>query len=576
MNGHSGGSSRASLDEQAMQPSRPQQDRDVSEDTPLLAREEGDGQEGHDTRQSSATSLLRSLQTRSRKGRRWPSLIALLILCIIAILIMVLGFFAPSTVQDYAMQAIEFEPTSLSIDSFTTTGITARVQGDFTMDASKVKKTSTRNFGRFATWIAREVESGDAPAEVSLPEYGNVVLGTAQVPSIKVDVRNGHTTHVDFLTDLQPGEVEGIRRIAREWVDGRLGQLRVQGKATVPIRSGLFSFGRQTISQTLLFANDDMPQLPAYKIRKLNFHDAKLPDFQNGMAADVSVELENEYPVDLTIPPLGFMILVDNCSPMDPFIQLADATTPNLHIVPKQDVQLNASGIVRRLPQAFTQACPGSQSSPMDLLLDNYIHGKDTTVYVRGSDAPSSDTPKWVTDIISDITVPLPLPGHALGHLVKDFSLAHVHFGLPDPFAQPGTPEASPSISAVVKALITLPEEMNFELDVNRVRSIADVFYKGSKLGNLNLTQWQPANSTRLESTDDSAPTLLVEAPIEKAPLTVTDEDVLADVVQALLFGGKSVYLSIKADVDVKLDTALGELAVRGIPATGSVPIKRS
>ncbi|KAK5009489.1 hypothetical protein LTR60_005187, partial [Cryomyces antarcticus] len=290
------------------------------------------------------------------------------------------------------------------------------------------------------------------------------------------------------------------------------------------------------------------------------------------MAADVALRVGNKYPLDFTVPPLGFNILVDGCASSDPYIMLADATTGDVHIEPKEDLYLNVSGIVRGLPEALTQACPGSQESPLDALLGEYIHGNDTTIYVRGSDSPSPDTPKWITDLISGITVPVPFPGHTFDHLIRNFTLANVHFGLPDPFAKPGSPEAQPQISAKIKALVALPEEMNFNIDVGRVRADADVYYHGKKLGYLDLREWQRANSTRADV--DGLPGLAVEAAIRKAPLQVTDDDIFSEVVQALVFGGKMVYLTVKAGVDVEMKTALGEFAVRKIPAEGVVPVK--
>ncbi len=320
---------------------------------------------------------------------------------------------------------------------------------------------------------------------------------------------------------------------------------------------------------------NDIPTVPAYNISKINFHEVDLPDARKGMAADVSLTVHNDYPIDFTIPPLGFAILVDNCSPTDPYIMIADATTEELAIEPKQDVHLNVSGIVRQLPDALTAACPGSHESPLDAFLGDYIHGSDATIYVRGSDSPSLDTPNWITDLISDITVPVPFPGRQLDHLLKNFSLADVKFHLPEPFADPDSSEAQPKISARVKALVALPKEMNFPIHVDRVRADADVYYHGKKLGNLDLHKWQRANSTRVEADKDGEPALEVESGIRKAPLTITDDDLFSEVVQALIFGGKPLVLGIKAKVDVEIETALGKFAVRKIPAEGVVPIKR-
>lgn len=232
-----------------------------AESTPLLSRDVdqfdyGDGPTQRNDIASAAASSLRSLQNlgsgKGKRGRRWPTIIALTLLCLIITVILGLGFAAPAVVEEYAKEAVVFEPTDLSIHSFTSSGVKARIQGDFTLDASRVHKKPVRDLGRFGTWIARAVEIKQSTVKVYLPEYGNVLLGTADVPRVVVDIRNGHTTHVDFLSDLVAGDIDGIRRIASDWFEGRLGQLRVQGIAEVGLKSGLFSLGTQKISQSLV------------------------------------------------------------------------------------------------------------------------------------------------------------------------------------------------------------------------------------------------------------------------------------------------------------------------------------
>ena len=294
------------------------------------------------------------------------------------------------------------------------------------------------------------------------------------------------------------------------------------------------------------------------------------------IAVDVSLALFNDYPVKFTIPSLGFDILVPDCAPNEPYILVAKATTEEIDVQPKRKISVNVDGLVRQLPDTLTTTCPNSDSSPLDLLLGNYIHGMETTIYVRGSDAPSSDTPSWIADLIKTVVVPLPFPGHSFDNLIKEFSLADVRFGLPDPLAQPDTPNAQPRLSATVKALVGLPKEMNFPIDVARVRANADVFYRGKQLGQLDLHRWQKANSTRSDALDDGAAALAVESHVMDAPLQITDDDVFTDVIQALVFGGKGVVLGIKADVDVETETALGKFVVREIPAEGKVFVKRS
>jgi hypothetical protein len=313
--------------------------------------------------------------------------------------------------------------------------------------------------------------------------------------------------------------------------------------------------------------------MPKFNITRLNVHE--IPGSKQGMAAEVSVLIENPYPINVTVPPLAFSVSVANCKPEQPHITVAEAAFEHTRILPRHDVAINASGTVRELPDELTGACPGTKKSPLDDLVQGYISGKMTTVYVRGSDSPHAKTPKWITELISGVTVPVPFPGHSFDNLVSNFTLADVHFSLPDMDAEPGTPESNPMISAMIKVLANLPEDMNFPIDVNQVRANADVFYKGKIMGKLNLDKWQSANSTRTEGEGKEPPALFVQSAIENAPLEIVDDEAFTDVVQALLFGHKTVHLTIKAHVDIRLKTALGDLTVSQIPAEGVIPVKR-
>lgn len=241
------------------------------EDTPLLSRSDDtpryDGAEEDEGERipSPAATSLRTLQNQRRSsttstkgGRRWPTIAAVTVLGVIVIGIIMAAFFAPAVVEEYAKESLVIEPTNLSIHNFTSTGVVARIQANFKMDASRVKNNAVRNVGSFGTWMAREVETKESRVEVYLPEYDNILIGTADIPRIVVDIRNGHTTAIDFLAPLEPGDVDGIRRVANDWLEGRLDQVRVMGKANVGLKSGLFSLGSQTISESLVFEGQSL------------------------------------------------------------------------------------------------------------------------------------------------------------------------------------------------------------------------------------------------------------------------------------------------------------------------------
>jgi hypothetical protein len=555
----------------------------TTEQTPLLSQEErSDNEQARDEEQTPAeTSLLRSLSGSSGKSdsgkvplwkKRWPSILALVVLCFVVVFIMV-GFFVKEAVQEYAMQAADFKPTKLSMDGLTDHGAKVQIEGDFTMDAQKVKKGSVRNLGRFGTWIAREAETGAFDADVYLPEYGNVLIGTAEIPGVKVNIRNGHTTRVSLVATVKPGSPDGIRNVANDWIDGRLGQIRLKGKATVPLKSGLINIGKQIVEQSMVFQGGDIPTLPHYNITKLNLGEAK--HGKKGLGADASIVVENDFPVQITLPPVAVDVGIEGCS-SDEHIMVGTARTAELHVKPHSGVKVDVTGNVEKLPDPLTQVCPNSAKSPLDAFLGDYMKGQDATIYINCCKFPDPATPDWARDLLKDITVPVPFAGKSMGNLIKNFSLADMHFSLPDPFAEPGTPEAAPKISGVVNVDIGLPNEMNFPIDVTQVKADADIYYHKKKLGRMNLNKWQQANSTRVDAHGSEGPSLLVQSVIKKAPIEILDDDLFSEVVQALLFGGKAILMDLKAAVSVGVDTPMGKLAVRGIPAQGQVPVKRS
>lgn len=291
------------------------------------------------------------------------------------------------------------------------------------------------------------------------------------------------------------------------------------------------------------------------------------------MAVDVSLAAMVDSPFSLTIPALGFEVLVPNCSPLDPSILVATAKTDEVQIRPGQKTHASAAGLIQKLSDALTTTCPGEKGSPLDFLVSSYMRGLKTTIFIRGAEAPSPDTPSWIVDLLRSVTVPVPISGHALDDLVKNFTMTNTHFSLPDPFAQPGTPEAQPSVSALVKVLIGLPKQMNFRVDVPWVRAVSDVYYKGKELGVLNMDKWQKANSTLVRDQNGTS-ALLVKFAVKDAPLQVTDNEILGDVIQDMLFGKKTLVLHVAATVDTKVATGLGQFAVHGIPAEGRVPVK--
>lgn len=240
------------------------QSSSLNETTPLLPTTSAAQSLSEDNQRSSGTlstraasDLRQSISGQSlRKGRscrRWPSILALFSLCLVAVFILFLGFGAPQIVNEYAQQALVIKPVSLSIGAATDNGVWAKISADLTMDASRVQRKSIRDLGRFGTWIARKVESKETLLTVRLPEYSNMVVGTAVAPAVVLDIRNGHTTSLTFDSHLTLVEAEPIRAAARQWLNGELENIVFNAEAHVELKSGLLPLGRQQIAQSLSF-----------------------------------------------------------------------------------------------------------------------------------------------------------------------------------------------------------------------------------------------------------------------------------------------------------------------------------
>lgn len=242
---------------------------DSHERSPLLSQspdtQRYDGHEPNsgDRSFSPAASSLRSLQNggastkSSKSGRRWPTYIAISVLSILMVGIVVGAFFAPAMVEEYAKEAVVVEPTNLSIHEITSTGVIARVQANFRLDAAKVKNPHVRNVGRFGTWIARKVETSESTINIYAKTV-NLLLGSVVVPKIVVDIRNGHTNTLDFLTNVRPGDVNGLRQLANDWLDGRIKDITVRGEGNIGVKSGLINLGQQKISEEMHFEGQSL------------------------------------------------------------------------------------------------------------------------------------------------------------------------------------------------------------------------------------------------------------------------------------------------------------------------------
>ncbi|KAH6610199.1 hypothetical protein Trco_000219 [Trichoderma cornu-damae] len=543
----------------------------VTEASPLLSdahhRQEGGDDEGD--------SLSKS-PSKPGSRWRWPSIIAIAILAALTVAVMVLGFLVPPAVKLYAETAAVLEPTGLSLESLTSGGVRARIQANFKLDGSRVKDDTARRLGRLATSIVRKLDTEETHVRVHLPRYANALLGSAVVPPLAISLVDGQTTELDFVADASPGDIESLRQLVNDWLDGKLQQVKVTGSAALRIKTGFLPLGTHKVVESMVFEATEIPSLPEYKIDRLNIRDVPTGDGgRMAVGANASIIAYNDHPVGLTVPQLAFDILVPNCDPSESYIVVAAAITQPIDVEPHANVTVDAIGLINDIPDTLTRACPLSKMSPLDNFFKHYMSGEDAQVFVRGQDSDKSKVPEWIKSFLNSVTVPISFPGRSFDDAIRNLSLTDVDFKLPSPFADPNDPDSKPRVSGTIQALAELPSELNVDIGVNSLRASGDIFYDGKKFGELNVQRWQKANSSKVADPEDEKAVLKITSRISNVPLDITDGDVFSEVMGELLLGDKDILLDVESLVDVKVSTVLGDLVIRDVPAKGKLPVKQ-
>ena len=244
----------------------PDDDR-VAESEPLLSNDADASYGANDTNDtqgdsrgpSQAASSLKSVTSKKRKCR-WPSLIAIFVLAGVVISVMVLGFLVPPAVQTYVENAVVVEPTGLSLESINKDGVRARVQANFRLDGSRVSDENARRLGRFAMGVMRKIGAEETLVKLYVPQYGNSMVGSAIVPPITLDLIDGRNTVIDVVTDLKPGDGEGVRAIVNDWLTGKLTALELKGTAALQLKSGFVPLGTHDVVESMVLEGQDLYQ----------------------------------------------------------------------------------------------------------------------------------------------------------------------------------------------------------------------------------------------------------------------------------------------------------------------------
>lgn len=253
---------------------------------------------------------------------------------------------------------------------------------------------------------------------------------------------------------------------------------------------------------------------------------------------------------------------------------LAEVVTKPVSLNPHVDINVEMTGqIVADLQ---------STAAPLSGFLQNYLHGLDNPILVRGLAklplfAPSyTPPPQWLLASLPSLSLPLSFPGpQPPPQVIKSVSIEHMRI------SESGGKMLA---SGVVIAEVELPEDLaGIDIDVSAVQPDVLVFdgpapdddggedFPPRAFGHIHPNETLPATTEK--ANDPLHPhRLVVRAPLTDVPLDILPgrDGVLSGFVSKVIFkGGAEAGIKGSASVRASLSGVNGNLRLNDLPVTG-------
>lgn len=278
--------------------------------------------------------------------------------------------------------------------------------------------------------------------------------------------------------------------------------------------------------------------------------------------------------------------------PFEVLLPDGDRHAPLARVVTRP-VSLDArhqSSIAVRIDGEVDRNLGGASERALSRFLQNYLHGKDNEVIVRGlASVPHSlcnatstaPTPSWILRALPAInaTVAFPSPPDELD-LIRSVTIENMRISQAD---------GRFMASGIVKAVVELPKEMR-GLHVDVTAALPDILvfngatadkreidpdqepYPPKAFGHIHPPKWLSATS------ETQGDLIMVTAPIQDQPLDVIPgrDSELSDFVTKIVFRGSALAgIKGRAGVKIRLAGVDSEIAVQGLPVVGEVVVGR-
>uniref|UniRef100_A0A060T1I5 ARAD1C16764p n=1 Tax=Blastobotrys adeninivorans TaxID=409370 RepID=A0A060T1I5_BLAAD len=506
---------------------------------------------------------------------------------------------------DELQHELQMVPTvqlsQLALEDMNDKGVLLRVQGTYELDYSVISGTFRRLIVRTGAKVMHSFTVNCSDMDVYLYDMspsqslestglGDEVV-SASFPPVRVIVgkENVPNTFNTVVTLSDFGDSDTMTAIVNK-ILFTTEPVTFRSVGSIVINKGLLSLGPYpvTYDETISSGdggdnngddddndgekdgpNDPSRARPEFDVTVGNV--SMLPGSEsNGMdvSTDVHVDVKDAGPLagfQASIPSLNWELMVAGCDE-DKVITVSDGGTAPFEIDfsssgPRRlDVTVQSG--IDQLPPDLITPCAGSNKSPLDKFVGNYLAGADNFVTIRGSKHQDAGLPSWLSSLLRGLSYSFAFAGKQEGdNLINKIEFNGFKVDL---FGHGWS--RTPRVSAVVTITLNTPEGLTIDrgVDLRAIKVKGDVALfeveNRQKFAYLQLPDWTDCNTT---INDDN--NYVVQFGIDSVPIQVVNEGVFGSVVRQLMFEG-SVPVWVEALVDSMLSTPLGQVTLTDIP----------
>ena len=487
---------------------------------------------------------------------------------VLALSILILRLFRVDDLRQEIMQSPQINIERFGLVGVNDEGAQVNVVGYTTIDYSHIEGSNRQWIVRTVTNMFKTLTVEDTGVKVYLErkegEYAQAVHAT--IPKMEVNIGDGDNTPFDFVTTLSEfGNSFLVGTIIEKLLASE--PITFRAVTDLPLSKLGINLGRYAVvvDQTVNNNNNsDGGSDVQIKVGDVIISD----DSDDGVEVSTNVNTIYNFPISADIPGLIWKLKIPGCSSKDSdMILVSYGQTSSTKIQPMTTSSLTVTSSIHSVPQELVEQCKVGGKSPLDLFLAGYLSGDRNEVMIEGSEYQPQNTPSWLTDLMKQVKLKLPIIGKTNGSdLIRDLEFSDFKLS----FFDKDWTLTVPQVSTIVRVTVQPPDSVdideNLPVQVIGARGIADLYSKSQQFARVDIPDWVPCTTTRIESEWGKA--FLVEFGLDSIPLNVTDDSLFGEVMRQVIFSGSSL-VHVKSLVDARLSTSIGKFALDQIPAEG-------